>query len=113
MNKSSIERFLIIIPNPLFHLTHRPHPFVGALLGQLLGDARDVLGGVGDGLGAGDELPLARLGVPVDQLGEPGHEVGHPLGRRDDVVVLGGPLLHLLVEVVGGHLGKGEKERNR
>lgn len=38
------------------------------------------------------------------QLRQLCHEQRHLLGGGDDVVVLARPLLHLLVEVVGGHL---------
>ena len=44
--------------------------------------------------------------IRSDQLRQLGHEQRHLLGSRDDVVVLARPLLHLLVQVVGGHLSK-------
>ena len=40
----------------------------------------------------------------LDQVRQLGHEESHLLGSSDDVVVLAGPLPHLLVEVVSRHL---------
>ena len=39
--------------------TYSAHPLVGALLGELLGKPRHLVGGLRDGLGNGDQLPLA------------------------------------------------------
>ena len=40
----------------LYHVTYHPHSLVGALLGQLLGDPGDLVGGLSDRLGAGDQV---------------------------------------------------------
>jgi hypothetical protein len=98
--------------DPLAHLEQvGADPLVGALPRQLLGDPGDVVAGVGDGLRRRNQLPLAALVVVVDQLGEAGHQHGHPLGGGDEVVVLGGPLAHLAVQVVGGDLRTKTKQR--
>ena len=49
-----------------------------------------------------EELSLAAL-LLLDGPAEPGHQEGHLLGGSDYVVVLAGPLAHLLVQVVGCH----------
>lgn len=98
--------------DPLAHLEQvGADPLVGALPRQLLGDPGDVVAGVGDGLRRRNQLPLAALVVVVDQLGEAGHQHGHPLGGGDEVVVLGGPLAHLAVQIVGGDLRTKTKQR--
>ena len=49
-----------------------------------------------------EELSLATL-LLLDGPAEPGHQEGHLLGGSDYVVVLAGPLAHLLMQVVGCH----------
>ncbi len=105
INDSKITTANVIVNNctVIPFVSNHPHPLVRALPGQLLGDPCDLLGGIGYGLGASDELPLAP-GVLAHELGQLGHEEGGALGRRHNVVVLGRPLSHLLVEVVRGLL---------
>ena len=84
---------------------YRAHALVSALLGELLGDSGDVIRGLRDGLGAGDQILLAAdAGLAADELGQLGHEEGHALGGGDDVIVLARPLLHLLMQVVRSQL---------
>ena len=79
--------------------------FVGALVGEVAGDSRHLLGGVGDGLGAGDQLALAGFVVVArDHLAEFGHEGGHAFGRGHDVVIAARPLTHFLVQIMRGKL---------
>lgn len=61
--------------------------FVGALLGDLLGETRDLVGGLGDVLGALDERTLVAAAA-AHQPGHLRHEQRHALGRRDDVITL-------------------------
>ena len=87
---------------------------VRAVPGQLLGQLRDPLAGVGQRLGARYQLPLCAFPT-ADQLAgiqrsdkcqnpktqsdqrspQVGHQVGNFLGRCNDLVVRVVPLLHL------------------
>ena len=60
----------------------RPDLLVRAVPGQLLGQHRDPLGGVSQGLGTRDQLPLGSL-TAADQLRQVRHQVGYLLGCRD------------------------------
>lgn len=64
-----------------------PDPFVGALLGDLLGQPGDLIGSLGDVLGALDEGTLVST-TSTHQAGHLCHEQGHSLGSTDDVIAL-------------------------
>lgn len=64
-----------------------PDALVGALLGHLLGQPRDLVRGLGDVLGTLDEGALVSA-ASAHQTRHLGHEQGHPLGSADDVVSL-------------------------
>ena len=61
--------------------------FVGALLGHLLGQPRDLVGCLGNVLGTLDEGTFVPAAAS-DQARHLGHEQGHPLGGADDVITL-------------------------
>lgn len=69
---------------------------VRALLGHLLGEPGDLVGGLGDVLGALDEGALVAAAA-ADQARHLGHEQRHALRRRDDVVALHGTTRSLLL----------------
>jgi len=64
-----------------------PDALVGALLGHLLGEARHLVRGLGDVLGALDEGALVPGAAP-HQARHLRHQQGHALGGTDDVVTL-------------------------
>ena len=49
--------------------------------------------------------------IYLNQLGQFCHEQRHLLCSRNDVVILAGPLSHLLVQVVGSHLEREDEVR--
>lgn len=75
--------------------TDHAHLDVGALTGEGDGETSHFLGGVGDRLGAVDQI-LLRAALTANELRETRHENGHPLGGGDDVVLMTRPLLQLL-----------------
>lgn len=60
---------------------------VCALLGHLLGEPGDLVGRLGDVLGALDQGALVAAAAS-DQARHLSHEQRHALGRRDDVIAL-------------------------
>ena len=107
--------------NP-FLLTYSSHSLVSALHGQLFSQPGHLIRGLSNGLRYGDQLFLAAAVllreknkcklrksdgincIYLNQLRQFSHEQRHLLGRRNDVVILAGPLPHLLVEVMSCHL---------
>lgn len=63
------------------------YTFVRALLGDLFGEPRDLIRGLGDVFGALNERPLVATAAP-DQSRHLGHQQSHTLGGTDDVITL-------------------------
>lgn len=63
------------------------YAFVRALLGDLLGEARDLVGGFGDIFGTLDERPLIPT-ASSDQSRHLGHQQSHALSGTNDVITL-------------------------
>ena len=82
---------------------YQSNPLVRATVGQVSGHFGHLFRCIRDGLGARNQLLFAPR-VLAHQLGQLGHEQGHPLCNGHDVIVSARPLTHFLVQIVRGKL---------
>ena len=83
--------------------TYSSHAFISAELSLVFGQSCDLLGGLGNGFGAGNQI-LFGTALSATQLTQSGHKECHLLGRSDDLILFTRPLLHFQMQIMGRHL---------